>query len=123
MLDLIERRGDPRFDVSLPATITSQDGQSIRGEICNISRSGMRVIISNEHLPLLMPNIGRDHHQPLPLKMAIELPELTDPIIVHCGMLYFNRVSRQTSSAGCRFEFFEEGAVEALMGFLQGLKA
>jgi c-di-GMP-binding flagellar brake protein YcgR len=122
MLDLMERRREPRFDVSLTANIKTQQQAIIEGTVCNISRSGMKVLVANEYLPALMPNLSRDDKHFLALHIAITLPELAEPIFVHCRLVYFNRASRESVALGCGFECFEGGAAKALTSFIQNLE-
>lgn len=118
-----ERRREPRFDVSLPATLVDRQGTQFSGRIINISRSGMQIEVNNECIPLLMPNMGRRGiSQPLPLLVTMSLPDEFPAVQVYSGIVYFNRLTRTTSGIGCRFESFLEKGASVLHDYIVSLR-
>jgi c-di-GMP-binding flagellar brake protein YcgR len=115
----IEQRREPRYQTSLNATIESMQDQTLAVKVRNISRTGMQLIIGNDQLPVLMPNISRDHNQPIQVTIKVQLPE--QPIEIQCNILYFNRETWETSSVGCHFIKISDAENALLSKFIQAL--
>jgi hypothetical protein len=126
-MEICERRRSPRFDVSLEATVKTQQDFSCSILVFNISSSGLQFCVAQQYIPNLIPNNPHSGGSvPIPIEISLKLQndaQAKQPFSkINCRIVYIKRSSMHECTVGCRFEQFIDNANRQLEAYIH-LKA
>lgn len=121
----IEQRRAPRFETRLATTLQTCDGLKMQAIVCNVSSSGLQLLIPMALTPSLIPNQGRIPGSPsqlLHVDFEVNIPNLGE-VSVHlrCSVIYVRRQPEDQCLVGCQFHDFSNHSDRHLEAFLQQL--
>ncbi|MEE4244968.1 MAG: PilZ domain-containing protein [Kangiellaceae bacterium] len=122
-MDIVERRIANRYQVNLPAVLSTVTGEALKAQVSNISISGLHIVINNADLPMLLPNNDREFKiETVAVGINMLLPPPFKPVEVNLGIVYLKRVSMHQTGVGCRFESFVGQSSRTLFEYILHLE-